>query len=460
MVNQLARADPDAAARMAALAAELRAAERAKDGPRLRELSAARGSLIDALTAQALAAAGTPDPPPSLRAEVTDTLTAALADPETAAAFAAGTLTKAAQWSGFGYADSRPGRRRGARRRPLLPPPLDPAPVDIATRRSRRARTAANSGRRRRGIASRRARRARARPATRPRRPGRPLPRQADRGEARSDRREPVRCRSPRSARAREQRQRHGQREQQRQAEEEQRRAQEAAERAARAREKFEDAERTLAQASAAAAEAAAVEDRLEAEVRQLEERLTQAREELAAARLRARRAEGGRAPRPAGPGPAPVTTFVRSADGRQLAVKFSGNPAGHPVFFLHGTPGSRVGPLPRGRVLYELGVRLISFDRPGYGGSDRLESRLVADVVPDVWRSRTHSEIDRFAVLGRSGGGPHALACAALLPDRVTRAGRAGVAGAVGGRGARLVRRHGRVQRARVHGRGRDPSC
>ena len=54
-----------------------------------------------------------------------------------------------------------------------------------------------------------------------------------------------------------------------------------------------------------------------------------------------------------------------------------TGNPAGHPVFLLHGTPGSRVGPLPRGRVLYELGVRLITFDRPGYGWSDRL--RLAA---------------------------------------------------------------------------------
>ena len=104
VVNQLARAEPSAADRMAALAAELRAAEAAKDGPRLRELSAARGALIDALTDQALAAAGTPDPPPSLRAEVTDTLTAALADPATAADFAAGRLTKAAQWGGFGYA--------------------------------------------------------------------------------------------------------------------------------------------------------------------------------------------------------------------------------------------------------------------------------------------------------------------------------------------------------------------
>lgn len=101
-----------------------------------------------------------------------------------------------------------------------------------------------------------------------------------------------------------------------------------------------------------------------------------------------------------------------------------TGIPTGHPVFLLHGTPGSRLGPLPRGRVLYELGVRLITFDRPGYGWSDRLVSRLVADVVPDVQAIADALELDRFAVLGRSGGGPHALACAALLPERVTRAG------------------------------------
>jgi pimeloyl-ACP methyl ester carboxylesterase len=118
------------------------------------------------------------------------------------------------------------------------------------------------------------------------------------------------------------------------------------------------------------------------------------------------------------------LTAFVRSGDGRRIAVQESGNPAGHPVFLLHGTPGSRIGPLPRGIKLYELGVRLITFDRPGYGDSDRLLSRLVADVVPDVCAIADELGIDRFAVLGRSGGGPHALACAALLPDRVTRVG------------------------------------
>lgn len=115
----------------------------------------------------------------------------------------------------------------------------------------------------------------------------------------------------------------------------------------------------------------------------------------------------------------------VSLADGRRhLKVRVSGNPSGIPVFFLHGTPGSRLGPAPRPKVLYNLGVRLISFDRPGYGGSARVQSRTVADVAKDVEAIAEALGIKRFAVLGRSGGGQHALACAALLPHRVTRVG------------------------------------
>jgi pimeloyl-ACP methyl ester carboxylesterase len=68
------------------------------------------------------------------------------------------------------------------------------------------------------------------------------------------------------------------------------------------------------------------------------------------------------------------------------------------------------------------MGVRLIAFDRPGYGKSDRKPGRRVADGAEDVSEIADALGLDRFAVLGRSGGGPHALACAALLPDRVTR--------------------------------------
>ncbi len=112
------------------------------------------------------------------------------------------------------------------------------------------------------------------------------------------------------------------------------------------------------------------------------------------------------------------------SADGRRrLAVSLCGDPSAVPVFYFHGTPGSRVGPRPSERELRELNVYLITFDRPGYGRSDRMEARTVADVAPDVAAIADALGLGRFAVLGRSGGGPHALACAALLPERVTSA-------------------------------------
>lgn len=113
----------------------------------------------------------------------------------------------------------------------------------------------------------------------------------------------------------------------------------------------------------------------------------------------------------------------VRTADGRRLRVEISGDPDGRPVFLLHGMPGSRVGPKPRAMFLHQRGARLISFDRPGYGGSDRRPGRRVVDVVEDVAAVADAFALDRFAVVGRSGGAPHALACAALLPGRVTRA-------------------------------------
>ncbi|WDF42808.1 alpha/beta hydrolase [Streptomyces sp. T12] len=112
----------------------------------------------------------------------------------------------------------------------------------------------------------------------------------------------------------------------------------------------------------------------------------------------------------------------VYSGDGRRLAVEISGDPGGSPVFLLHGTPGSRLGPAPRPMLLYHQQVLLITYDRPGYGPSDPLPGRRVAHVAADVAAIADALGFERFAVVGRSGGGPHALACAALLADRVTR--------------------------------------
>ena len=110
----------------------------------------------------------------------------------------------------------------------------------------------------------------------------------------------------------------------------------------------------------------------------------------------------------------------ITVSGGRRLAVEISGAPTGFPVFLLHGTPGSRKGPMPRPGILYRLGVRLINYDRPGYGLSSRDPGRRVADAAFDVDAIADDLGLDQFAVVGRSGGGPHALACAALLPRRV----------------------------------------
>lgn len=109
--------------------------------------------------------------------------------------------------------------------------------------------------------------------------------------------------------------------------------------------------------------------------------------------------------------------------NGRTLAVLEAGDESGRAVVAVHGTPGSG---LPwRGLVedAERRGIRLLAYDRPGYGGSDPDPGRTVADAAGDVAAIADALGIDRFAVEGGSGGGPHTLACAALLPDRVVAA-------------------------------------
>jgi hypothetical protein len=101
-VNQLVRADPAVPARLSGLAGDLRAAEAALDGPRIRELSQARRELVDALVRKTLSMTGEPGPSAALAEEVTAIFGAALADPQVAAQLAAGTLVRAEQRAGFG----------------------------------------------------------------------------------------------------------------------------------------------------------------------------------------------------------------------------------------------------------------------------------------------------------------------------------------------------------------------
>ena len=113
----------------------------------------------------------------------------------------------------------------------------------------------------------------------------------------------------------------------------------------------------------------------------------------------------------------------VKASDGRMIRARESGDPDGFPTFVHHGTPAAGLIFEPWSEDARRRGVRLITHDRPGYGDSDRLPGRVVADVVKDVVAIADHLGVERFATWGISGGGPHALACAALLPERVTAA-------------------------------------
>jgi pimeloyl-ACP methyl ester carboxylesterase len=114
---------------------------------------------------------------------------------------------------------------------------------------------------------------------------------------------------------------------------------------------------------------------------------------------------------------------FVNVEDGRTLAFEQYGDPDGSPVFLLHGTPGCRLsGRHPDESRVVEAGLRLITYDRPGYGQSARHKGRRVVDCVADITAIADELGIDRFFVKGGSGGGPHALAAGARLPQRVTR--------------------------------------
>lgn len=108
--------------------------------------------------------------------------------------------------------------------------------------------------------------------------------------------------------------------------------------------------------------------------------------------------------------------------DGRTLAAAEWGDPNGLPFLAFHGTPGGRIGWWKDPDIYRRFGMRRITLDRPGYGDSTRLPGRRVVDIVPDIERLTDALGIDRFILTGGSGGGPHALAVAALMPDRVIR--------------------------------------
>jgi pimeloyl-ACP methyl ester carboxylesterase len=107
--------------------------------------------------------------------------------------------------------------------------------------------------------------------------------------------------------------------------------------------------------------------------------------------------------------------------DGRSVDLYVDGPSDGVPLVSHHGTPGAGVPYGPFVRAAAARGMRWVSYSRPGYAASTRDEGRSVADSVRDVVAILDHLGADRFYTTGGSGGGPHTLACAALLPDRVS---------------------------------------
>ena len=120
----------------------------------------------------------------------------------------------------------------------------------------------------------------------------------------------------------------------------------------------------------------------------------------------------------------APVSRAVLLPSGRRLGIAEQGDPQGVPVLFFHGFVGSRLQCPPDGTIAASLGVRLIAVDRPGIGLSDRVPGRRLLDWAADIKMLAEVLQISRFALLGWSAGGPHALVCALLLPQQVVALG------------------------------------
>jgi pimeloyl-ACP methyl ester carboxylesterase len=116
------------------------------------------------------------------------------------------------------------------------------------------------------------------------------------------------------------------------------------------------------------------------------------------------------------------VTTLTLP-DGRLIDIEITGPDDGVPLVFHHGTPGSVTQDSAIRRAAHARGLRLVTFSRAGYGGSTRQPGRAVVAAAGDVAALLDHLDAPRALVAGWSGGGPHTLATAARLPDRVAGA-------------------------------------
>jgi pimeloyl-ACP methyl ester carboxylesterase len=115
-------------------------------------------------------------------------------------------------------------------------------------------------------------------------------------------------------------------------------------------------------------------------------------------------------------------TAILNLPDGRSLACDVHGPGDGYPVFYFHGAPSARneVDFFGLPGIASDVGIRLIAPDRPGLGGSSFQQDRRILDWPADVVAIADYLGVERFSVLGYSGGGPYALACAQQIPERL----------------------------------------
>jgi pimeloyl-ACP methyl ester carboxylesterase len=115
---------------------------------------------------------------------------------------------------------------------------------------------------------------------------------------------------------------------------------------------------------------------------------------------------------------------ILKLLDGRQLGYAEYGDPKGKTIFEFHGNPSSRLGGILFDEAARRLGVRVIGIDRPGMGISDYKPSRKLLDWPDDVIELANALGIDRFPIVGGSGGVPSTLACAYKISERLTSVG------------------------------------
>lgn len=121
-----------------------------------------------------------------------------------------------------------------------------------------------------------------------------------------------------------------------------------------------------------------------------------------------------------------PAIEYVNLQDGRKLSYRIYGYPEGEPVFYFHGFPSSGIEVMLNNnrQIAKELNIKIIAVNRPGYGISDFKPERTLLDWPDDISELADSMGIDKFSVLGVSGGGPYAIVCAYKIPGRLNKVG------------------------------------